>query len=395
MKDIIIIGAGPAGSTCAYHAARAGLDVALIDKKEFPRFKSCGGALTPRALDNLGPKGKKAYNCTVDGLKVYSPKLRMAEYSEKNTIMMVIRTNWDHQLYLDAVDAGANSITDMVTNIEKKSDSAVVKLKGGDEIEGRYIVIADGAGRRSYKLKFGFDQPYDHMARTVCAEIKYKDKWIREQLGEGRKPNLFFGVVPRGYGWLFPKKGYINIGIGFGNENKPAETQFQIFDRFVVELKKMGMLPKRLDTSCRVAHPIPFKKPFEPTGRNNMLLVGDAGGFVSPVTGEGLYYATTTGRLAAETIKEHMLGESVDLVADYKDKWMNDFGEDMIKYGLWLANFIYKSNFRMETFVKLMIADEETLSKAALMVYGKISYKDARNAVLKRAPVSLLKSLRV
>ncbi len=394
MKDLIIVGAGPAGSVCAYHAAKNGLAVMLIDKKEFPRFKSCGGALSLRTLANLGPKGKRNYSCTVDGLCLYSPKLRLAEFTQKESLRMIIRKEWDHQLFLDAVDAGAESITNMVVDIVKKDESAIVRLKDGKEIKSRFVVIADGTGNRSYKTKFGFTQPYDHMARTVCVEVEHDDQWIIENLGEGRKPSLFFGVVPRGYGWLFPKKGFINIGIGFGNSSKPNETQFQVFDRFARQLKEMQLIPEDIDLSSRVAHPVPFKKPFDPIGIDNMLVVGDAGGFVSPVTGEGLYYGTASGRFAAEAISEAIDEEADNLTNNYRQKWMSDFGKDMIKYGLWIADFVYKSNFRMETFVRLLAADKETRVHVGKMVFGLESYKKTRNVVLKRAPVSLIKSLR-
>ncbi|MEM2142716.1 MAG: NAD(P)/FAD-dependent oxidoreductase [Candidatus Thorarchaeota archaeon] len=394
--DLVIVGAGPAGSACAMHAARRGLKVLLVDKAKFPRSKSCGGALSKRTYRNLGPRATRGINCHAHGLVVYSPKMRMVDYEEDDCVDLVVRTEWDHHMLLDAIDAGSESAEGtMVQSVYMGEDSFSVMLSDGNTVSSRYLVLADGTGLRSYKKLLGFHQPYDHMARTVCAEAPVEDSVIDEFLGTKRKLHIFFGVVPRGYGWLFPKRGYLNVGIGFSNTTPPSMTQFEVFDMFVKRLRDRKMIPPDLDLTCRTAHPIPFRRPFQPIGIGRALLVGDAGGFVSPVTGEGLYYGTSSGRLAAEAIAEHMDGNSAkDLVADYTSRWMSDFGADMVGPGLWLANFLYRSPRRMELMVRLMSADEETRRTAARMVMGITRYGEARSVVLRRSPLSLAKSLR-
>jgi geranylgeranyl reductase family protein len=395
MKDLVVVGAGPSGSICAMHAAKLGMDVALIDRKKFPRFKSCGGALSLRTHKNLGPKGLKAINCYADGVMSYSPKHKFAYYEEENMLTLVSRTHWDHQIYLDALDAGVNQIEEKaVKTIEPNDTSITVGLDDGTSISGKYVVIADGTGFRSYKSKLGFTQPYEYMARSVCTEFAINDSEIDEMVGSQRKIRLFFGVVPRGYGWFFEKRGYLNIGIGFSNQFHPDITQFQIFDNFVKTLKNLNVIPTEFDIPTPVAHPLPFKKPFEPTGIGSILLVGDAGGFVSPVTGEGLYYGTTSGRVAAEAICDDLEGNSDhSLVESYDAMWMNDFGEDMIENGLPLANLVYKSKFRMELLIKMMISDEETRRVASRMICGTESYGAARKKIFRRAPLSVMKTL--
>ncbi|NWF96977.1 MAG: geranylgeranyl reductase family protein [Candidatus Thorarchaeota archaeon] len=395
--DLLVIGAGPAGSVCAMHAAKAGLKVLLVDKAKFPRFKSCGGALSKRTHRQLGPKAKLGVNCNADGLVVWSPGLKAADYEEPNCLDLVVRTEWDHKVLMDAADSGAEVLeATMAKTVSKNGDKYKVSLSSGNQVSCRYLVIGDGAGLRSYKKSLGFQQPYDHMARTVCAEIPLDDSIIDETLGTRRKIHIFFGVVPRGYGWLFPKRGHLNVGIGFGNASAPSLTQFEVFDRFVTQLKEKKMVPSDCDFSCRVAHPIPFKKPFEPIGSDSALLIGDAGGFVSPVTGEGLYYGTASGLHAAQAISAQIDGTAqVDLVSDYTSRWMADFGTDMIHSGLWLANFVYRSQKRMELMVRMMIADEKTRRTAARMIMGIASYSEARSRILKRALLSAAKSLSV
>ncbi|MBD3408383.1 MAG: geranylgeranyl reductase family protein [Candidatus Lokiarchaeota archaeon] len=395
LKDLVIVGAGPAGSICAMHAAKIGLDVLLVDKAKFPRFKSCGGALSERTKINLGPKGIKSINCQSEGLTVFSPSYQEADYEGEECLNLVVRTEWDHALLVDAKDAGAETLEEtMVKDIDPKKTFIRVFFKDQDPVKAKYVVIADGTGLRSYKKKLGFTQPYEYMARTVCAENPIDDSILDHHFDGKRKIQLYFGVVPRGYGWVFPKRGYLNIGIGFSNQETPPINQFEIFDIFLASLKKRGVVPENFDGSTRKTHPVPFQKPFDPTGIGNILLIGDAGGFVSPVTGEGLYYGTTTGRIAAETIHEDIDGQLDDeLVTIYKEKWMEDFGDDLINKGLPLANLVYKSVRRMELLVKMMASDEDTCKAAAEMIIGLKSYGEARSKVYRRAPISVLKSL--
>ncbi len=396
MNDVVVIGGGPAGSSAAFHASKLGMDVVLLDKAKFPRFKSCGGALSHKAVPLIGPKAKKAINTQGGGIVVYSPKLRRVQWESPQSLNLVIRTEWDHQFLLDAADAGAEIHEEsMVTDVQPHDDHITVETRNGLSFDARYVVIADGSGLRSYKKKLGFTQPYDYMARTVCAETPMSDARIDEYLGDGREINIFFGVVPRGYGWVFPKRGYLNVGIGFGNEATPDRNQFQIFDDFVKMLKERKIIPPDFDSSGRKPAAIPFKKPFTPIGRGNILLAGDAGGFVSPVTGEGIYYGIVSGEQAAATFHDDMEGTlEGDLVSSYTQRWMDIFGDDMINHGLPLANLIYKSLRRMEIVVKLMASDEQTRDAASRMIIGLETYKEAKSKIFRRAPISLLKSLR-
>ncbi|MCF2137701.1 MAG: geranylgeranyl reductase family protein [Candidatus Thorarchaeota archaeon] len=396
MKDVIVIGGGPAGSATAFHASRLGMDVVLLDKAKFPRFKSCGGALSHKALPLIGPKAKKAINTQGKGLVVYSPKLKSVRWESPQSVNLVVRTKWDHQFLLDAADAGTEVHEEsMVTTVESRGDHVTVESRNGLSFDARYVVIADGAGLRSYKKKLGFTQPYDHMARTVCCEVPMDDDLIDVYLGSGREIHIFFGVVPRGYGWVFPKRGYLNVGIGFGNEAHPDRNQFEIFDDFVKTLKERKIIPESFDGTTRKPAAIPFKKPFTPIGRDNILLAGDAGGFVSPVTGEGIYYGIVSGQQAAETFHDDMDGNlEQDIVSSYTQRWMEIFGDDMINHGLPLANMIYKSLRRMELVVRLMGADEQTRDAASRMILGLETYKAATSKIFRRAPLSVLKSLR-
>ncbi len=397
MKDLVVVGAGPAGSVCAMHAARAGLDVMVVDKAQFPRFKSCGGALSRRTLKNLGSRASKAVNCEATGLVAYSPGLRRVVHDVHEPAYFVVRREWDYQVLLDAQDAGAEAVTGTtVKDVRPHDDTVDVVLGTGDTVASRYVVLADGTGLKSYRKRLGFTQPYEYMARTVCTETPVDERVVDEITQGQHRLHIFFGIVPRGYGWLFPKKGYLNVGIGFGNEHPPGKNQFEVFDDFVRLLKGRGMLPEDFDTAPKRPAAIPFKRPFEPTGIGHVLLAGDAGGFVSPVTGEGLYYGTTTGRLAAETIRDS-LDEALDtgIVESYRQRWMDDFGRDMTGAGLSLADTVYKSTRRMELVVRLMTADEVVRRVTAEAILGYVTYGEARSQILRRAPWALVKSLRV
>jgi flavin-dependent dehydrogenase len=133
--------------------------------------------------------------------------------------------------------------------------------------------------------------------------------------------------------------------------------------------------------------------PLPKTVTDRVLLVGDAAGFVSPLTGEGLYYGIRSSQLAADIITRYIMDDSN--LAVYQNAWLNSFGNDLIKYGLPVRNLIYNSPRRVELMVKMAIADPKLAMTIAETLGGLITYKEVRNRFLKRGILALPKSFRI
>lgn len=390
MYDVIIIGAGPAGSSTARFAAKSGLKTVILDKESFLRDKPCGGALSQRTVDLLGSKAKKSINVDVSGIYTWSPSFLSVRIPLKSG-HFILRTSFDSALLRDAQVAGAEVFENTrATKVHLGTDHVEVH-SSHQSFQSRYVVLADGVHSRfARQLGIRGRWPINDMAITVFSETPYDDDAITAQLGtEERFLHLFFGIVPKGYGWFFPKRGFVNIGIGSSLGIKNAT---KVYQRFVSHLKELGLLPSQgLTLQASKGYLIPFGHPLPMTFNKKTLVVGDAAGFVSPLTGEGLYYGITSGKLAAETL-DAALTEECDL-AIYQTKWMASFGNDLIKYGYPLREMIYKTTARMERIVKMIAADKKLARATAQAIMGDITYKETKQKLIRRGLIAAPKSL--
>jgi geranylgeranyl reductase family protein len=289
--DVLVAGAGPAGSAAAIHLARAGASVLLVDKSRFPRDKPCGGGLTGRALRHLPCDVEPVVEHVVDRMVVrvaYGPKV--AKRSSQPLILMTQRRRLDLHLAEQAALAGATF----------RDGVAVAELDlGGREIEARvdgqtvrssYLVGADGANgvvARAAGLGEG-------IVRGVALEgnVSWEDL-ARASYDETAWVEL--GVVPGGYGWVFPKGDHANLGVGgWMSEGKTLRGRL---DRLA---RVHGADPSSLEAVR--GHRLPMRKPGAGATRGHVLLVGDAAGLVDPLSGDGIYEAFVSAKLAAEAI---------------------------------------------------------------------------------------------
>jgi geranylgeranyl reductase family protein len=311
MHDVIVIGAGPGGSTTAHYLAQAGLDVLLLDKADFPREKTCGDALTPRAvaaLDHLGllPTLNRAAQ-RVARIDVVAPN-GMQTTSELATqvdrpgyAMVVPRLVLDATIYERAVASGARfQGKTHVTSIEQTHSGVVVRARqagGMVSFEGRLAVIATGASPRLL-LQAGLLKQVP--LTIVAARAYFEDiSALRQHL------RFHFNGVPLpGYGWVFPlSQSSANIGFGTlraasngdGRSGKPAD-----FAHFISAPHMQRLLGGARQVGPVKSYPLRTDFATAPTVGKRVLAVGEAAGLVNPVTGEGIDYALESGKLAAE-----------------------------------------------------------------------------------------------
>ncbi len=289
--DVLVVGAGPAGSVTALRLARSGARVLLVDKARFPRDKPCGGGLTGRALKHLPCDVGPVVEHVVDRMVVragYGGKV--ARSSPDPLIKMTQRRRLDLHLAEQAAAAGADFRDGTDVDELEIGDGGVTARVGGSVVRSAYLVGADGANgvvARQAGLGGG-------IVRGVALEGNVRWETLpREPYDATAWVEL--GVVPGGYGWVFPKGDHANLGVGgWMSEGPLLRTHL---DRLA---NAHGVKPSALE-SVR-GHRLPMRELGAPAARGRVLLVGDAAGLVDPLSGDGMYEAFVSAKLASEAV---------------------------------------------------------------------------------------------
>lgn len=391
--DVAIIGGGPAGTSAGRNAAKYGLKAVIFEKAKYPRDKPCGGALSSRTDDLLGDVALSHMNCKVTRLDIYSPSLKKISIPNKCG-HFVIRSEFDAAMAKDARKSDAEVFDECpVSKINRLESGEYEVVSGKKVVTARYIVMATGVQNNKLIKDLGIRTkwPEGHLARCAESETAVENE-ILDRINDNDKTlSVFFGVVPSGYGWYFVKDGYLNVGIGSFWHDIKEQGPNQIYEDFVNLLKKEGLVPEGLVLNRPRHHILAFKKPAEKTVFDRVVLVGDAAGFVSPVTGEGLYYSILSGKLAAKAIRDDSEGEVP--LESYEESWKRAFGRDLAGPGLFLQKVAYKSRGWMELIVTLGRHDEKMADIFRQVVFGEDEYKNIIKKMVLRFPVALIKAI--
>jgi geranylgeranyl reductase family protein len=289
--DAIVVGAGPAGSATACHLARSGAKVLLADKARFPRDKPCGGGLTGRALRHVPADVEPVVERVVSTMVVragYSTKVTRT--SSEPMIAMTQRRRLDLHLAERAAAAGADFRDATAVSDIAVSETSVVARIGGNEVAAAFLVGADGANgvvARAAGLGEG-------IVRGVALEGNVPWSAL-EALRYAGSAWVELGVVPGGYGWVFPKGDHANLGVGGWMDEGPRLRAH--LDRLA---REHGVDPA--EVSEVRGHRLPMRRLGASAARGRVLLVGDAAGLVDPLSGDGMYEAFVSARLAADSI---------------------------------------------------------------------------------------------
>jgi geranylgeranyl reductase family protein len=309
MHDVAVIGAGPGGSATAHYLAQRGMKVLLLDKAIFPRDKTCGDGLTPRAVGVLKDMGLiddlKHVGHVIKRFEVFAPNHQstcdvitvhdgLPDYS-----LVVPRLLLDDRIRQRAVQSGAMFVPDaQITHIQRTDAHVEIAIdrNGKRETEhARVAVIATGANTRLLmSLGLLTQQPNVMVASRAYFEgvRGLSDIWT-----------LRFDDVPMpGYGWIFPTGAdTANIGVGYFKEGRNASAA-QPFAQFLKSAPLRQMLTNAKQIGPVKGYPLRDDFLTSPTFAERILVVGEAAGLVNPLTGEGIDYALESGRVAAQHI---------------------------------------------------------------------------------------------
>jgi geranylgeranyl reductase family protein len=298
--DAIVVGAGPAGSTAAYRLARGGAKVLLLDRARFPRDKPCGGGLTYRAVRQLPVPVDPVVEDVVDRFELgFRYGRRFERGGEGPLVLMTQRKRLDAHLAAEAAAAGADFRDGVrATALELDESGATVRFDGA-AASAPVVIGADGVnGLTARALGLGARRHGVALEGNVPYANAREDRWRGRAVVE-------LGAVPGGYAWVFPKGDHVNVGVG-GWESEGPRLRAHL-DRACAEY---GLPAERLE-SVR-GYRLPMRSGGDLAARGRALLAGDAAGLVDPLSGDGMYEAFVSARLAAESALALLGGGSLD-----------------------------------------------------------------------------------
>ncbi|MCL6464526.1 MAG: geranylgeranyl reductase family protein [Acidobacterium ailaaui] len=284
--DAIVVGAGPAGCACAYDLAIRGRSVLLLDRAVFPRRKACAGGLTVKTLRALRYPVSPVVRCNVQKIHLERPGYAPMVVRSGNTIcVMTVREELDAYCLRKTLEAGASlqKIHSIQRIVRDARGVSVVTPEG--EWRGRFLIGADGANstvRRLIGDTGWFRRGFALEAHVVTGE---QDTGL-----------VFdFSPVENGYGWVFPKGDHLNIGL-YAAGPVLGMGRSKLADYIA---GRSGAGAKAADFS---GQHLGFGAAGHSPAEDRVFLVGDAGGFADPLTGEGIYGAVVSGQAAASAV---------------------------------------------------------------------------------------------
>lgn len=310
--DVIVVGAGPAGSMAAYVLATQGVRVIILEKNIFPRYKVCGGGLTHKILGEIPFDLTSVIETTIHSFRFshnYSDVF--TRYSPVPLMYCTMRNNLDAFLLQQAVNAGAKLNMGEQVRSFKQDSSGVSVITDNGHFLSRLLIGAEGVT--------------GIVSRTagLNGHIKMGLAWEAEVTASIEDLNRFsdtvfldWGTIPGGYAWVFPKKDHFSIGVG--GPSTLSKIMMPYYNQF---MESISLDPE--DSTVEGIHfqkvisksawPIPVRTKKSGFQNKLVLVAGDSAGLGDPLTGEGIYYAVRSGKLAAETCCAYISGEIISL----------------------------------------------------------------------------------
>ncbi len=379
--DAVVVGGGPAGATAATELARAGRSVLLLDRGG--RIKPCGGAIPPALMEGFDiPDILLA--ARISAARMVAPSGREVDMPIAGGFVgMVDRASFDAYLRDRAAEAGATRITATFDSVVRDPDGAAVvqfRRAGAEAVERartRIVIGADGARSEVARqcLRGGREMPfvfaYHEIVRSPAAPGAGFDGTRCDVYYQGR-------LSPDFYGWVFPHGETTSVGSG------SARKGFSL-RRSVTALRAAAGLAAA-ETVRREGAPIPLRPLRRWDNGRDVVVVGDAAGVVAPASGEGIFYAMASGRIAAEVVDRFCAGGDARLLRTIRRRFMRAHGMVFRVLGI-MQWFWYSSDRRREKFVSICRDPDvqfltwdaymhKRLARARPMAHVRIFFKD-------------------
>ena len=348
--DVLVVGGGPAGATAAYELAKAGRSVMLLDRAG--RTKPCGGAVPPQLLRDFDVP-ESLMVARIDTARIISPTWRTVDIPVGNGYVgMVDRDVFDEWLRTRAANAGAERHVGAFTNFARGADGIPVisytdgRSRGGEtrRVRARMVIGADGALSPVAKQCV----PNAHKTRHVFAYheiVKSPVEGHQANFGAARCDVYYQAPLsPDFYAWVFPHGATTSIGTG------TLQKGFGLKDAVARLRRETGL--DQVETIRREGAPIPIKPLPQWDNGRDVVLAGDAAGVVAPARGEGIFYAMTGGRFAAEAVLESLATGNAKALRKARRRFMRMHGPVFAVLDI-MQSFWYRNDNRRERFVAI------------------------------------------
>ena len=338
--DVLIVGAGPAGSTAAKELAKKGIDVLIIDKKqEIGTPKRCAEGVSAAGLKRMGIDPDDRWAFPIYGAKLYSPSGKVIEMKGEGMRGYVLeRKLFEKELASEAINAGAKYLVKTLAIGMKRDEIAKVKAERmGKElsIEAKIVMGADGV-----ESKIGRWAGMNIMNRL----IDYHSCFQYEMAGvniDRKFVHLFFGneLAPKGYGWIFPKGERANVGLGILGKKSGKKRAINYLDEFIDSHPKIFANASAIEMNAGGVPVAPSKE----MATDNVILIGDAAKTVTPMHGGGIILAMESAKMASRIVVDAIeeRNYSAGTLKKYEEEWEKAYGKKMGKF-LKLRSFLEK-----------------------------------------------------
>lgn len=309
--DIVVVGSGPSGAMAAYEAAQNGHKVAILEKENLPRYKTCGGGLVLRGRKSLPFDLSSVIEREFNSVQVFfsdSPYYYEA-FRDEPIISMVMRDKFDHLLVGQAKEHGVVVLEECALQRIEFSNRLILTTSKGP-ISTRYLIAADGVYSPTAKMAGWKDD------RKLIPALEFEVQVPEEDFLRLSKAVRFdVDVVPGGYGWCFPKGKHLSIGVGLLNKRK-----INLRTLYLEYLQHLGITEFIKEEAH--GYQIPISQRTSALAEKNIFLTGDAAGLADPLTAEGISNAIYSGVLAGSSVRDYF---------DQPDQAMKFYQEELDK----------------------------------------------------------------
>ena len=387
--DVVVVGAGPAGSVAAYECAKQGLKTLLLEKSSIPRAKPCGGAVMYHGLKFIhGDVPSDIIERKIYGMRFGFHDGSSSEFvSDKLIGITVFRERFDAHLAKRAAEAGAELLDDSrVVNVSVSNDCAKVELQNGKSFKSEFLIGADGVNsivsrslglrpKRKNLTKYGLGMEADfHVGTEGVIKATHGNPSVLQILPVENRVS---------YGWMFPKREHLAIGIAGGSGY--MQDLRASFDGFCKNLEKdLGIELKLIQRRTGFLGGAGLEST---NVTDRTILVGDAAGFVDPMMGEGIAYSMQSSALAVDTIIHAMAENQFDAKAlwNYHSLCQNAFSSHFQVAGWAGAKGISYASSLLPHISGHQIASD----LMAMVARGEIGYADIPYMALRKLPRQL------
>lgn len=339
--DVVIVGSGPSGSAAAFYLAEKDISVAIIEKEIIPRYKTCGGGFVYRGrkilpFDIAEVSEREFYK--VDTF--IGEDFHFITEREQPIVTMVMRDTFDELLIKKVLQKGVTVIDNCKLKGLTPNGNNVILTTAQENIRAGFIIAADGALSPTAKMA-GWKKDTRHLIPALEYEVKVSDADF-ERLSKCVRFDV--DAVPGGYGWSFPKKNHLSVGVASTKRKKINLKEY--CHKYITDILKID----NVISESQHGFQIPVSPRTDGFVKNNVFLVGDAAGFADPVTAEGISNSIYSGMLAAEAIYEGNL-DMKKAGQIYIDKLEGKLLPEL-RTGMLLAKFLYDQPKLRNLFMK-------------------------------------------